>query len=60
MYVLQAVGDEPRVRRVLSVTVTPSRSVREQIDIDLRLEAVGHASELRLALPFSLTGGEAP
>jgi phage baseplate assembly protein W len=60
MYVLQALGDEPRVRRIVSVTVTASRSIREQIDIDLTLKAIGHASELRLVLPFSLAGGETP
>jgi phage baseplate assembly protein W len=61
LYVLQALADEPRIRRVVSATVTPSRAVREEIDIDLRLEAVGDdAPELRLVLPFSLAGGAAP
>jgi phage baseplate assembly protein W len=59
MYVLQALADEPRVRRVVSVSVTPSRVVREQIDIDLVLEAIEHADELRLFIPFSLAGGAA-
>jgi phage baseplate assembly protein W len=60
LYVLQALGDEPRIRRIVAVTVTASRTAREQIDIDIRLEAVRHASELRLVIPFSLTGGAAP
>lgn len=61
LYVLEALADEPRVRRVVSVRVTPSRRTREEIDIDLRVEPTGpEAPELRLALPFSLSGGTAP
>jgi phage baseplate assembly protein W len=59
MYVLTALADEPRIRRVVSVQVTPSRRVREQIDIDLVLEAIESTDELRLSIPFSLAGGAA-
>ena len=59
MYVLTALADEPRIRRVVSVQVTPSPRVREQIDIDLVLEAIESVDELRLSIPFSLAGGAA-
>jgi len=60
LYVLQALAGEPRVARVVSVTVTASRRVREQIDIALVLETTAaDAPPLLLTLPFSLAGGAA-
>ena len=60
MFVLQALGDEPRVKRVQSVQVTQNRARREQIDIEVSLIAVDSDTPLNLVFPFFLEGGVTP
>jgi len=59
MYVLQALGAEPRVKKVRSVRVTQNRARREQIDIEVSLIAVDGDTPLNLVFPFFLDGGVA-
>jgi len=60
MYVLQALGAEPRVKKVRSVRVTQNRARREQIDIEGSLIAVDDDTTLNLVFPFFLDGGVTP
>ncbi|HEU0292208.1 MAG TPA: hypothetical protein VFR47_05705 [Anaerolineales bacterium] len=60
MFVLQALGAEPRVKQVRSVRVTPNRAHREQIDIEVSLIAVDSDTPLNLVFPFFLEGGVTP
>jgi len=60
MYVLQALGAEPRVKKVRSVRVTQNRARREQIDIEVSLIAVDDDTTLNLVFPFFLDGGVTP
>jgi phage baseplate assembly protein W len=57
LYVLQALGEEPRVKQVLGVEVTPNPKRREQIDIQVRLIAIDGQTPLNLVFPFLLEGG---
>jgi phage baseplate assembly protein W len=57
LYVLQALGEEPRVKQVLGVQVTPNRARREQIDIQVQLVAIDGQTVLNLVFPFLLEGG---
>ncbi|MGR9045802.1 MAG: GPW/gp25 family protein [Gammaproteobacteria bacterium] len=57
LFVLQALADEPRVRQVLSVKVTQSRSDRTRMDIEITLMAVDSDTPLNLVFPFFLEGG---
>ncbi|HET6230382.1 MAG TPA: hypothetical protein VFE05_09975 [Longimicrobiaceae bacterium] len=59
LFVLQALQDEPRIRRIVSVTAVQSPRARDQVDIHLELEAVEMDGEVRVTLPFSLAGGAA-
>ncbi|MET0624728.1 MAG: hypothetical protein ABW250_17405 [Pyrinomonadaceae bacterium] len=60
LFVLQALRDEPRVREVLSVTVTTNRKDPAQIDIEVSLVAVDGDAPLNLVFPFFLEGGVTP
>jgi hypothetical protein len=60
MFVLQALADEPRVKRVQSVQVTQNRARREQMDIAVSLIAVDSDTPLNLVFPFFLEGGVTP
>jgi phage gp46-like protein len=57
IYVLQALNMEPRVGKVLSVTVTQNSRVREQMDIDIWLTPVDSDTPVNLVFPFFLEGG---
>ncbi|MEJ8849526.1 GPW/gp25 family protein [Variovorax rhizosphaerae] len=55
LYVLQALRDEPRVEKVLSVTVAAEhKPPRETVRIELALRVQGEPTVLNLVLPFSL------
>ena len=55
LYVLQALRDEPRIRRVVSVSVLPEHAPpRETVRIDLTVEVIDAPVPLNLAVPFSL------
>lgn len=53
LFVLQALAAEPRVKKVLSVQVTQSRSDRTQVDIRISLTPIDSDSVLNLVFPFS-------
>jgi phage gp46-like protein len=57
MYVLQALQAEPRVKKVLSVTVTQNRMDRSEMDIEIHLTPVDSDTTLNLVFPFFLEGG---
>lgn len=57
LYVLQALEAEPRVKQVLSVTVTPDARERTQINIVVSLLAIDSSTPLTVAFPFLLGGG---
>ena len=57
MYVLQALGGEPRIKQVLNVTVTQNGARREQMDISVSLLAIDAATPLNFVFPFFLQGG---
>lgn len=56
IFVLQALAQEPRVEKVLSLTVTPSPKIREQIDIKASLKTIESETPLNLVFAFSLEG----
>lgn len=60
MYVLQALQAEPRVKKVISVTVTQNRKDRTRMDIEIHLNPVDSDTPLNLVFPFFLEGGVTP
>jgi len=55
LYVLQALRDEPRIKRVFQVSVNPEHlPPRDTVRIELTVELIDTAEELNLAVPFSL------
>ncbi len=60
MYVLQALQAEPRVKKVISVTVTQNRLDRTRMDIEIHLNPVDSDTPLNLVFPFFLEGGVTP
>jgi phage baseplate assembly protein W len=59
LYVLQALAAEPRVKKVLSVSVTQNASDRTRMDIRVSLLSIDSATPLNLVFPFFLQGGGA-
>jgi len=57
LFVLQALEAEPRVKKVLSVRVTQSRSDPTQMDIDVSLLPIDSDTPINLVFPFFLEGG---
>lgn len=57
MYVLQALAGEPRVQKVLNVTVTQSLARRDEMDISVSLQAINSETPLNFVFPFFLQGG---
>ncbi|HET9179987.1 MAG TPA: GPW/gp25 family protein [Terriglobia bacterium] len=60
MYVLQALALEPRIKKVLRLTVTPNLARRDQIDISMTLSVIDSDTPLNLVFPFFLQGGGKP
>ena len=54
LFTLQALADEPRVAKVLSLRATTTRKNPTQIDIDVRLLAIDSDTPLNLVFPFFL------
>jgi phage baseplate assembly protein W len=54
MFVLQALGAEPRIQQVLSVQVTPRAGDRSRIDITVEALTVESSTPLNLVFPFFL------
>jgi len=56
LFVLQALGQEPRVAEVLRVDVTTARSNPNQINIDISLLTTKSQTPLNLVFPFFFDG----
>jgi phage baseplate assembly protein W len=56
LFTLEALADEPRVAKVLSVSATTSRKNPTQIDINVKLLAIDSDTPLNLVFPFFLEG----
>jgi phage baseplate assembly protein W len=57
LYVLQALGAEPRVKQVLAVRVVQSQVDRTLVDITVSLKAIESDTPLNLVFPFQFEGG---
>lgn len=58
LYVLEALGREPRVEKVLEAKVyAPHEPPRDQVRIELTLQLIGEPNPLNLVVPFSLGVG---
>lgn len=57
LYVLQALEAEPRVKKVLSVSVTQNLADRTRMDIKVSLLPIDSNTPLNLVFPFFLEGG---
>ena len=55
LYVLQALAEEPRIEKVVSVSVTTEHTPpRDSVRIEVMLSLIGVPAPLNLVLPFSL------
>jgi phage baseplate assembly protein W len=55
LYVLQALRDEPRIKKVLDVKVSAEHQPpRDSVRIELTVRVLGQPAPLNLVLPFSL------
>jgi phage baseplate assembly protein W len=54
MFVLQSLGGEPRVKQVLSLTVTQNPAFRDRMDISVSLLPIDSDTPLNLVFPFFL------
>jgi phage baseplate assembly protein W len=55
LYVLQALRDEPRIEKVLAVTVAAEHDPpRDSVRIEMTVRVLGQPAPLNLVLPFSL------
>lgn len=57
LYVLEALGQEPRVDEVLSVTVETNPANRGRLDIDITLRPIFSDTVLNLVFDFSVEDG---
>jgi phage baseplate assembly protein W len=58
LYILQALRHEPRIEKVLDVTVrAESQPPRDRVRIEIRAAVVGESTPLNLVVPFALEGG---
>ena len=60
LFVLQALAGEPRIEKVLALSVTSDRRHPGRIVIDLTAKALDHDTPLNLVFPFFLTGTVSP
>jgi len=54
LFVLQALGDEPRVKEVREVIVSQNRADRARMDISVSVMAIDGNTSLNLVFPFFL------
>ncbi len=54
LYTLEALTADPRVEKILSVTVAQSRRDRTQVDISVKLRAIQSDTPLNFVFPFFL------
>lgn len=57
LFVLQAIADEPRIDKVLSISVTQNGSDPNRVDIDLSLKAIDFDTPFNMVFPFFLETG---
>jgi phage baseplate assembly protein W len=57
LFVLEALGAEPRIKEVRSVIVSQNKSDRTRVDINLSLTTIDTDTPLNLVFPFFLEGG---
>ena len=57
LFVLQSIANEPRVEKVLTISVTQNISDPNRIDIDMTLKALTFDTPLNLVFPFFLEPG---
>jgi phage baseplate assembly protein W len=57
LFVLQALGAEPRIKSIQSVTVTQNKSEPTRMDISASLAVIDSDTLLNLVFPFFLEGG---
>src|SRR5213592_777638 len=60
LFVLEALGAEPRVKEVRSVLVTQNKSDRTRVDINISLTTIESDTLLNLVFPFFLEGSATP
>lgn len=60
LYVLQALGAEPRIEKVLNVQVTSNPRRRDRIDVKVSARVLGSDTPLNLVFPFFLEGTVQP
>ena len=60
LFVLEALGAEPRVKEVRSVLVTQNKSDPTRIDINISLTTIESDTLLNLVFPFFLEGSATP
>ena len=56
LFVLQSLGAEPRVEKVIDVTVKSNRRRPGRLDIAAKVKVLGHDTLLNLVFPFFLEG----
>jgi len=60
IFVLQSLAAEPRVQRVLTISVTQNASDRTRMDIAVSLLSIDSDTPINLVFPFFLQGGPTP
>jgi hypothetical protein len=60
LFVLQSLADEPRIEKVIAISVTQNVSDPNRIDIDLTLKALTFDTPFNLVFPFFLEPGVTP
>ena len=57
LFVLKSIADEPRIEKVLSISVTQNGSDPTRIDFDMSLKALTFDTPINLVFPFFLDTG---
>ena len=57
LFVLQSIAGEPRIEKVLSISVTQNASDPTRVDIDMKLKALTFDTPFNLVFPFFLEPG---
>ena len=57
LFVLQSIAEEPRIDKVLSISVTQNNSDPNRMDIDMSLKAIDFDTPVNLVFPFFLETG---
>ena len=60
LFILQSLADEPRIEKVVAISVTQNVSDPNRIDIDLTLKSLTFDTPFNLVFPFFLEPGVTP